>query len=257
MSDIQFKKYLGPAYEPAKKILKMKPKKNCLAKTRKGKSVFIIGNFKTFTRKKAQKVFNYFKRLSHTDLLKSPSGYYTWIIYTKDNSNTVHFAATEFMNEYEIGTGHHTLGLNSRIGADKVLGGGQIKKNDDGSMVFNLRSGTYTTRRIAALTKRELYEYIDILKTIFKTFFPKTSTRYYSESFEYPSMVIPDSLLTIYSKLGCTIILSKTPQACKRLKEFCKSIGYDKKEINVTDTFMSRVHEYIQEDPQYSLYKHE
>ena len=161
------------------------------------------------------------------------------------------------MNEYEIGTGHHTLVLNSRIGADKVLGGGQIKKNDDGSMVFNLRSGTYTTRRIAALTKRELYEYIDILKTIFKTFFPKTSTRYYSESFEYPSMVIPDSLLTIYSKLGCTIILSKTPQACKRLKEFCKSIGYDKKEINVTDTFMSRVHEYIQEDPQYSLYKHE
>lgn len=55
MSDIQFKKYLGPAHEPAKKILKMKPKKNCLAKTRKGKSVFIIGNFKTFTRKRLKR----------------------------------------------------------------------------------------------------------------------------------------------------------------------------------------------------------
>jgi hypothetical protein len=71
----------------------------------------------------------------------SPPGIYTWMIYSTPERKDA-FIAAQVKDIFEIGVKHKVLA--GVYGATHVHGAGELLKKRDGTVFFNLMSGTYT-----------------------------------------------------------------------------------------------------------------
>jgi hypothetical protein len=98
-------------------------------------------------------------------ILEEGPGIYTWILKA-DN-----FYATKVTTPQEIGTLHFILDnltpikfttkKSKRMLNEPIILAGELKINDDGTIVFNLESGSYTLLLINGLKERDLKELTD------------------------------------------------------------------------------------------------
>jgi len=75
----------------------------------------------------------------------APNGVFTFLVVI-DKSHTHRLVAKEVRSIFEIGTRHHAIACDELLRIDRILCGGEIKKDEEG-IQFNLQSGHYTLTR--------------------------------------------------------------------------------------------------------------
>jgi hypothetical protein len=85
--------------------------------------------------------------------LIAPPGVYTWLVYTSREGGPRRFVAKQALSMWELGTRHGALACDPDLRIlptaeegprGNVVGGGELEKSPDGSIRFNLLSGTFT-----------------------------------------------------------------------------------------------------------------
>lgn len=79
-------------------------------------------------------------------------GYYTYIIYSKSDSNKKVFVACKTLSILEIGTVHKAIAY--RMNADKIHAAGEIYVSPEGKLAFNFISGTYMQNALNKTRKK-------------------------------------------------------------------------------------------------------
>jgi hypothetical protein len=156
--------------------------------------------------KKTQDVLSKFPRFNHIELSKAKDGVYTWLMYSTGNRPVIRFVATEVVSPFEIGTRHQALAYNSRIDASTIYAGGELVKKD-GTITFNLRSGTYSKPILVHNFNKSLQN--EMIRA-FQVYFPDAEYDTSGSSYVYNVSTVPNTILQLYKDIGYTVRLFDT-----------------------------------------------
>jgi hypothetical protein len=141
-------------------------------------------------------------------------GYYTWIIYSNDDDKV--FVASKAYSILELGTIHRAIAY--RVKPEIIHSAGEIRVHANGSLVFNIISGTYMLPLFSSLKRSRCDK--DVLETLMitkiKEFLGEDST------FTEETLITPATLpvtqqeLDLYTRHGAVIGPSyNSPEECK------------------------------------------
>lgn len=145
-------------------------------------------------------------------------GYYTWIIFSQDGDKV--FVASNAYSILELGTIHRAIAY--RVKPTRIHSAGEIRVHANGSLVFNIISGTYMLPLFSSLKRSKCDK--DNLETLMigkiKEFLGEDST------FTEETLITPDTLpvtqeeLDLYTRHGALIGPPyNSPEDCKAAQE--------------------------------------
>ena len=143
-----------------------------------------------------------------------PHGVYTYLF-----SSQGLFICIPVKNKFEIGTVHYALA--STLNAERVIAAGEMRIDRDGSIVFNLLSGSYMrsfmTRTLRGACDGQLRERTS---QMLQTQFPGHDIRYTNETLiTDESVPLTADELNRYVGMGIEVRLYRTEKECNSDKE--------------------------------------
>ena len=163
----------------------------------------------------------------------APQGVYTFlVIVTHEGAQLVAKAARSVM---ELGTCHHSIASDPRLGIQTVVCGGELWKKPDGTIWFNLLSGDYTWPRLRGLPNegRELSgEMADMIQRMissaeYKSVSSANNVVVQRTSFINPENIVPPpdhELLNLYSRHGITMYSFPSKVNCSDFHDEVESL---------------------------------
>jgi hypothetical protein len=130
-------------------------------------------------------------------------GYYTWLIYSNDGDKV--FVASKAYSILELGTIHRAIA--HRVQPTKIHSAGEIKIDADGSLTFNVISGTYMLPLFSSLKRSRCDK--DNLETLMirkiKEFIGEDSIFTQETLITPATLPVTQAELDLYTKHGAVI----------------------------------------------------
>ncbi len=183
----------------AKEAVNVKKSFNCKVQTQDGAKYVLI------ELPKEDRVYETFVQAIrlYTDVASLPNGLYTWIF---PSPTTI--ALTPVLSAIEAGSAHMTIAY--RVGADKIHGAGELKKQGN-TVTYNLLSGTYMLKWLDSVEEcREPLE--STIRAAFERMVP-------GAVFVDTTMIVKDTRITTadldwYSTQGFSVRLFDDAKTC-------------------------------------------